>query len=133
LIRSPFGDAVNRPLRVVPAPEHAFADARRKPNATTDEYASLINWASIAALEDAIGVSVDPIRFRSKVYVDAISAWSEHDWINSEISLGGARLRVISAITRRAATQVNPVTANRDLDIVAALGRGDNLCGWAAV
>jgi uncharacterized protein len=31
-------------------------------------------------------------------------------------------LRVISPITRCAATQVNPVTAERDLDIVAALG-----------
>ena len=41
----------------------------------------------------------------------------------SEITLGAARLRVISPITRCAATQVNPVTAKRDLDIVAALGR----------
>jgi hypothetical protein len=30
---------------------------------------------------------------------------------------------VISPITRCAATQVNPVTARRDFDIVAALGR----------
>ena len=126
-----LGDAVHRPLRVVAAPGHAFADARRKPNATTDQYVSLINRASIAALEDAIGVSVDPIRFRANVYFDGVTAWSEHDWINSEISLGGARLRVISPITRCAATQVNPVTAKRDLDIVAALGRafGHNKMG----
>ena len=65
-----LGDAVHRPLRVVAAPGHAFADARRKPNATTDQYVSLINRASIAALEDAIGVSVDPIRFRANVYFD---------------------------------------------------------------
>ena len=30
-----LGEAVNGPLRVVEAPGHAFADARRKPNATT--------------------------------------------------------------------------------------------------
>jgi len=30
---------------------------------------------------------------------------------------------VVSPITRCAATQVNPATAQRDLDIVAALGR----------
>jgi len=47
----------------------------------------------------------------------------QHDWIDSEITLGAARLRVISPITRCAATQVNPATAKRDLDIVAALGR----------
>jgi uncharacterized protein len=118
-----LGDAVNGPLRVVEAPGHAFADARRKPNATTDKYVSLINRASIAALEAAMGVPVDPIRFRANVYFDGASAWSEHDWIGSEITLGAARLRVISPITRCAATQVNPVTAKRDLDIVAALGR----------
>ncbi|MGB9648403.1 MAG: MOSC domain-containing protein [Stellaceae bacterium] len=118
-----LGGAVNGPLRVVEAPGHAFADARRKPNATSDKYVSLINRASIAALEAAMGVPVDPIRFRANVYFDGASAWSEHDWIDSQITLGAARLRVISPITRCAATQVNPVTAERDLDIVAALGR----------
>jgi len=118
-----LGNAVSGPLRVVEAPGHAFADARRKPNATTDKYVSLINRASIAALEAAMGVPVDPIRFRANVYFDGASAWSEHDWIDSEIALGAARLRVVSPITRCAATQVNPVTAKRDLDIVAALGR----------
>jgi len=118
-----LGAAVDGPLRVVEAPGHAFADARRKPNATTDKYVSLINRASITALEAAIGVPVDPLRFRANVYFDGALAWSEHDWIGSEITLGPARLRVISPITRCAATQVNPVTAKRDLDIVAALGR----------
>ena len=118
-----LGNGVNGPLRVVEAPGHAFADARRKPNATSDKYVSLINRASIAALEEAMGVPVDPIRFRANVYFDGASAWSEHDWIDSEIALGAARLRVVSPITRCAATQVNPVTAKRDLDIVAALGR----------
>ena len=118
-----LGDAVNRPLRVVSAPGHAFADARRRPNATTDKYVSLINRASIAALEAAMGIPVDPIRFRANIYFGGASAWCEQHWVDSEINLGAARLRVISPITRCAATQVNPVTAERDLDIVTALGR----------
>ena len=118
-----LGDAVNGPLRVVAAPGHAFADARRKPNATTDKYVSLVNCASIVALEAAMGAAVDPLRFRANIYFDGVSAWAEHDWIGSEITLGAARLRVISPITRCAATQVDLATAKRDLDIVAALGR----------
>ncbi|HEV2098844.1 MAG TPA: MOSC domain-containing protein [Stellaceae bacterium] len=118
-----LGDVVERPLRVVEAPGHAFADARRKPNATTDKYVSLINRASIAALEKAMGVPVDPIRFRANVYFDGAPAWCEHEWIGSQLALGPARLRVISPITRCAATQVNPVTAKRDLDIVTSLER----------
>jgi uncharacterized protein YcbX len=118
-----LGDAINGPLRVVEAPGHAFADARRKPNATTDKYISLINRAGIAALEAVMGVPVDPLRFRANIYFDGASPWSELDWIGSEISIGAARLRVISPITRCAATQLNPTTAERDLDIVAALRR----------
>jgi uncharacterized protein YcbX len=66
-------------------------------------------------------VVLAPLRFRANIYFDGLSAWSEHDWIDSEIAIGPARLRVISPITRCAATQVNPATAERDLDIVAAL------------
>ena len=123
--------AVEGPLRIVEAPGHAFADARRKPNATTDKYVSLINLASIAALERVVGTSVDPLRFRANVYFDGAPAWGELGWIGSAIRLGGARLRVIAAITRCAATEVNPDTAERDLDVVGALQRGfgHNLMG----
>ena len=126
-----LGQAVEGPLRIVEAPGHAFADARRKPNATTDKYVSLINFASIAALEAVVSVPVDPLRFRANFYLDEAPAWSELDWIGSEIALGGARLRVIAAITRCAATQVNPANAERDLDVVDALQRGfgHNLMG----
>ena len=126
-----LGSSVARPLRVVAAPGHAFADARRKRNATTDQYVSLINRRSIAALETAIGSPVDPLRFRANVYFDGAPAWRELDWLGSEIAVGGARLRVIAAITRCAATQVNPMTAERDLDIPATLQRdfGHNLMG----
>jgi uncharacterized protein YcbX len=122
---------VEGPLRVVEAPGHAFADARPKPNASTDKYVSLINLASIAALEAAIGAPADPLRFRANLYFEGAPAWSELDWIGSEIAIGEARLRVISPITRCAATQVNPETAERDLDIVGTLQRrfGHNLMG----
>ena len=122
---------VEPPLRVVEAPEHTFADARKKPNATADQYVSLINRASIAALEQAIDAVVDPLRFRANVYFEGIPEWGEHHWLGREIKVGGARLRIVSAITRCAATQVNPATAERDLDIVGTLQRafGHNLMG----
>ena len=126
-----LGPVVEGPLRIVEAPGHAFADARKKPNATSDKYVSLINLASIAALEAMVGATVDRLRFRANVYFAGASAWSELDWVGSSIALGGARLTVIAPITRCAATQVNPVTAARDLDIVGALQRGfgHNLMG----
>jgi uncharacterized protein YcbX len=83
-----LGDEVDGPLRVVAAPGHAFADARRRPKATTDKYVSLINRASLAALYVAMGAPVDPLRFRANVYFDGAAAWAEHDWIGSEITVG---------------------------------------------
>jgi uncharacterized protein YcbX len=126
-----LGPAVEGPLRIVEAPGHAFADSRPQPNATSDKYVSLINLASIAALEAVVGAPVDPLRFRANVYLDGVPASSELGWVGSEIALGGARLRVIAAITRCAATEVNPATAERDLDILGALQRGfgHNLMG----
>jgi MOSC domain-containing protein len=126
-----LGDAVEQPLRIVAAPGHAFADARRKPEATTDQYVSLINLASIAALADAVAAPVDPLRFRANLYFGGVPAWRELDWLGAPIALGGARLKVIAAITRCAATQVNPATAERDLDIPSALQQhfGHNLMG----
>jgi uncharacterized protein len=123
--------AVAGPLRVVEAPGHAFADSRPKPNASTGQYVSLINLASIAALEEAIGAPVDPLRFRANLYFSGLPAWAELDWLGSEIAIGEARLRVIAPITRCAATQVNPATADRDLDIVGTLQRSfhHNLMG----
>jgi len=126
-----LGDTVERPLRVVEAPGHAFADSRRKPDATTDQYVSLINLRSIAALEEAMAAPIEPLRFRANIYFDGAPAWSELGWLGSTLAIGDARLRVIASITRCAATEVNPATAERDLDIVAALQRsfGHNLMG----
>jgi hypothetical protein len=123
--------AVAGPLRVVEASGHSFADARPKPNASTDQYVSLINRASIAALEQAVGAPVDPLRFRANVYFDGPPAWAELDWLGREIRLGKARLRTIAAITRCAATEVNPATAVRDIDVVGGLRShfGHNLMG----
>jgi uncharacterized protein len=126
-----LGGAVAGPLRVVEAPDHAFADARAKPNAGTEQYISLINLASIRDLEGEIGARVDPIRFRANVYFDGPPAWREQEWMERRITVGGARLRVVSPITRCAATEVNPDTANRDLEIVKTLMRrwGHNIMG----
>jgi MOSC domain-containing protein len=123
--------SVKGPLRVVAAPGHAFADARKRKGTTTDQYVSLINRASIRALEEAVGTPVDPLRFRANLYFDGLPAWRELEWVGGEIGIGTVRLHPIAAITRCAATEVNPQTAERDLAVVAALDRhfGHNLMG----
>jgi MOSC domain-containing protein len=121
-----LGESVARPLRLVEAPGHHFFDARRKPNAATDKYVSLVNLASLAELAKIVGRDVDPLRFRANLYLDGLPAWHEMEWIDAAISVGNAMLRGVSPITRCAATHVNPATAARDLDVLGSLKRGFN-------
>ena len=100
--------------KLVHAPGHSFADVGVK-------LVSLINLASVAALEATVGRPVHPLRFRANLYFDAAEPWEEWQWIGRELGLGAARLRVLDRTTRCAATEVNPETAERDLLVRAAL------------
>lgn len=118
-----FEGALSGPPRLVESQGHAFADARPRRHAATDKYVTLVNLASVRALEEAMGVALDPLRFRANFYLAGALPWAELDWVGAEVLLGGARLHVLSAITRCPATHVNPATAERDLDVVGALRR----------
>lgn len=111
------------PPRIVEAAGHTFADARHKPGATTHQYVSLVNLASVKALEAVLRVPVDPLRFRANVYLAGPPAWAELDWVGHALSAGSALLRAVAPITRCAATNVDPASGRRDLDIPAALQR----------
>jgi uncharacterized protein YcbX len=103
------------PPRVLHAPGHSFSDVARK-------VVSVINLASVAAIEDAIGTAVHPLRFRGNVYVTGWPAWREFDLIGGTIAIGAmAQLRVVKRIGRCAATDVDPETGFRDLAIPQTL------------
>jgi uncharacterized protein YcbX len=103
---------------VLHAPGFSFSDVARK-------VVSIINLASVAAVEGVVGGPVDPLRFRGNVYVSGWPAWREFDLLGQEITVGSrARLRVIKRIVRCAATNVDPHTGIRDLSIPETLMRG---------
>jgi hypothetical protein len=78
---------------------------------------SLINLDSVADFAAAIGAQVSPDRFRANILFSGITPWSELDWVDREITIGAARLRVILRTKRCPATQVNLETGQRDLDV----------------
>jgi uncharacterized protein YcbX len=104
------------PPKVLTAPTgFRFTDSRRG-------FVSIINLASVAALENAIGVPVNPLRFRGNVYVSGWPAWHEFDLVGREIAIGeAARLKINKRIQRCVATDVDPDTAERDLSIPRTL------------
>jgi GntR family transcriptional regulator/MocR family aminotransferase len=86
-----------------------------------DSVVSLINLATVRRLEEQWGFEIDPLRFRANIYVDGAEPWEEFDWIGSDIRLGEAVCRVDRRNGRCSATNVNPVTGRRDLDIPGSL------------
>jgi uncharacterized protein YcbX len=100
--------------RFLEAPGHNFTDQRRK-------CVSLINLASLRALEAAIGRPLDPLRFRANVYFSGLPAWAEFGWVGQEILLGQARLSVFKRTVRCPATQVDLASGTRDLDVPSLL------------
>ena len=111
--------------KVLHAPGHSFSDVASK-------VVSIINLASVATLENAVGAPVHPLRFRGNLYVEGWPAWHEFDLVGREIALGpSARLKIIKRIVRCAATEVDPDTGIRDLPIPQTLQRafGHTDCG----
>ena len=85
-------------------------------------YISVMNLASVRAVEQALGRPVDPLRFRANVYVDGLAPWAEDAWVaGTRIGLGEAQLSVFKPIVRCVATDVNLETGERDIDMVARL------------
>lgn len=78
---------------------------------------SLINVNSALALEEAIGTPIDPRRFRSNIYFNGVQPFEEFNWMGKIVKVGSAELKVEARTKRCAATQVNPDTAQRDIDI----------------
>jgi uncharacterized protein YcbX len=101
--------------KVLHAEGHSFSDVAKK-------VVSIINLASVAAVENAVGAPVHPLRFRGNVYVRGWPAWREFDLLGQEIAIGAnARLKVVKRIVRCAATDVDPGTGIRDLTIPKTL------------
>ena len=97
-------------------PGHVFGDQRRP-------VVSLLSLASLRDFEERVGARRHRRRFRANVWFSGAAPWAELDWAGREIQLGGAVLRVTKRIARCKATEVNPLTAERDADPVEELRR----------
>ncbi len=86
-----------------------------------DNVISLINLATLRALEELWRVPIDPLRFRANFYVDGARPWEEFDWVGQDVRIGGVVFSVDRKNGRCGATNVNPVTGQRDLDIPGSL------------
>jgi GntR family transcriptional regulator/MocR family aminotransferase len=88
-----------------------------------DSVISLINLATVRSLEALWGAPLDPLRFRANITIDGAAPWAEFDWIGSDVKIGGVVFRVDRRNGRCGATNVDPASGRRDLDIPGSLRR----------
>jgi uncharacterized protein len=119
-----MADSLRGAPKVVAAAGHSFSDVAAK-------CVHIINLASVRDLARIVGRPVDPLRFRANLYIDGLEPWAEFKWLDKTLKIGGVRLDVFDRTERCAATNVDPVTAKRDLAIPEALRRsfGHSDCG----
>ena len=119
-----FADQIKGPPKVLSSDGHSFSDVPRK-------VVSIINLASLRAVESMVDGPVHPLRFRANLYVEGWPAWHEFDLLDRTLAIGETRLKVVKRIVRCAAVNVDPNTAQRDLAIPPALQRrlGHADCG----
>lgn len=105
-----LGEEARGPLTLAEVPGHNFTDIPQKA-------VSIIGLASIAALSERMETALDPVRFRANILFSGAAPFAEFDWLGQEVLLGRARLRVFKRTARCAATEVNPETAERDVNV----------------
>ena len=109
-IAETFADELRGPPKIVSAGGHCFSDKPAK-------VLHLVNLASIRDLENRLGRPVDPLRFRPNIVIDGAEPFAEFDWIDKRLRLPGIVLAGESRTERCAATNVDPATGARDMQI----------------
>ena len=117
-------DELRGPAKVLHAPGFSFSDVAAK-------VVSLINLESVRDLGSRIGAEVHPLRFRGNMLVEGLPAWSELGLEGRRITAGGVVFEGHKRIVRCAATNVNPDSAARDMELPRALhdAYGHSDCG----
>jgi len=103
-----YAGEIKGPPKILTSPGHSFSDVAHK-------VVSIINLASLSAIEDVADRPVDPLRFRANLYVDGWPGWHEFSLLGETLAIGDVRLKVNKNIVRCAAIDVDPVTGERDM------------------
>lgn len=84
----------------------------------------IVNAATVRALSDAIGIPLNPTRFRPNIVVDGIPPWSEFDWVqdaNKPLQIGSTRMEVIARTVRCDGVSIDPLDMDRVVDVPKCL------------
>jgi hypothetical protein len=91
---------------------------------------SLITTQSIAALGELVGSRLGVERFRPNILLEAADPgpFVEDDWVGHVLRMGGARVRVDKRDGRCAVITIDPLTTERNPEILRAVARDRGGC-----
>ncbi|OCX60434.1 hypothetical protein BFP70_17640 [Thioclava sp. SK-1] len=113
-LRALWPETLPQPTGVVRAAAQPLADQET-------EYLSLIGEGSLQDVSDRAGMALDRDRFRANLWVSGWEAFAEFDLIGRDIRIGQAILRPEKRIGRCRATDADPQTGRRDIDMLKTL------------
>ncbi len=97
--------------RILKSDGHSFSDVSSK-------VVSIASLSSLREVERVAGRPVHPLRFRANLYVDGWLPWQEFMLVGETLRIGkSATVKVVSRIVRCAATNVDPESGARDMQI----------------
>lgn len=82
---------------------------------------SIMTRTSHAAVEAAIGTSLEIERWRGNIWLDGAQPFEELEWIGKTIRIGTAELEIREPIKRCMHTAANPISGVRDADTLGTL------------
>jgi uncharacterized protein YcbX len=109
-----FREELRGPPKILSAAGHSFSDMPAK-------VVHVVNLASVRKLQERLGREVSPLRFRPNIVIDGASAFEELDWQSKEVRLPNIAFRFVERTGRCAATNVDPRTGSRDMQIPRTL------------
>ena len=90
--------------------KHSFSDL-------PDKAISILNLKSIQDFEIKLGRQISPLRFRANILINGNQPWEEFNWIGKKVAIGTSVLKIFKRTQRCAATNVNPESAERDINL----------------
>jgi uncharacterized protein len=113
--REKLGAWIGNYLGLDPLPMVEAVDAQGFTD-VSDTTLSLINLNSVADLSERAKHQIEPERMRGNLYVE-MPPWSELDLLGSTIEVGDVTFDVVRRVKRCIATEVNPDTGVRDVNV----------------
>ena len=82
-----------------------------------DTHIAIGSDASLRALGEKAGTTLQHERFRMNLWIEGFAPYAELDWVDREVEIGEARLKIIGRDKRCSATTANPKTGHTDVQV----------------